>query len=106
MPVYFALYRVNANIPPSENPNGDIKNLEGFAAALKMQMASGDLKEVHEFIDAYGGYLISGDISPERLHQNLIAWFPWVTFEVHQTIPTQTAIQNGLNAAKMRAGKA
>jgi hypothetical protein len=104
MPVYFGLYKTNANLPPPPNPSDQIKQLEAFAAALKMQMDSGDLKEVHEFVDANAGYFISGDISPERMHQNLTAWFPWVTFEVHQTIPTQKAIQNGLTVAKMRAG--
>jgi hypothetical protein len=104
MPVYFGLYKINANLPPSPNPSDGVKQLEAFAAALKMQMDSGDLKEVHEFVDADAGYFISGDISPERMHQNLTAWFPWVTFEVHQTVPTQTAIQHGLLAAKMRAG--
>jgi len=66
-------------------------------------MESGDLKEIHEFVDANGGYFVSGDISPERMHQNLTAWFPWVTFEVYQTITTQKAIQNALGVAKMRA---
>jgi len=104
MAIYFGLYKLNANLPRPQNPNDQIKILEAFAAALKMQIQSGDLKEVHEFVDANGGYIISGDISPERLHQNLTAWFPWVTFEVHQTIPTEKAIQNALNAAKMWAG--
>ena len=104
MPVYFGMYKINANLPPPPNPTDGVKQLEAFQAALKMQMDSGDLKEVHEFIDANAGYFISGDISPERLHQNLAAWFPYVTFEVHQTIPVQKAIQNSLAAAKMRAG--
>ena len=106
MPIYFGLYKINANLPPSPNPNDRVKQLESFGAALKMQMESGDFKEVNEFVDADAGYFISGDISPERLHQNLTAWFPWVTFEVHQSIPTQKAVQNALTAAKMRAGTA
>ena len=104
MPVYFGLYKLNANLPGPPNPTDGVKQIEAFAAALKMQMDSGDLKEVHEFVDANGGYFVSGDISPERMHQNLTAWFPWVTFEVHQTITSQKAIQNALGVAKMRAG--
>jgi len=41
-----------------------------------MQMESGDFKEVSEFVDTDAGYFISGDISPERLRQNLTACFP------------------------------
>ncbi len=103
MPVFFGLYKLNTNLPRPENPNDQIKVLEAFAQAIKMQIKSGDLKEVHEFVDADAGYFISGDISPERMHQALTAWFPWVTFEVHQTITTEKAIQNATHAAKMRA---
>jgi hypothetical protein len=104
MTVYFGLYRVNPNLAPPADPNEQVKQIEGFAAALRMQMQSGDLKEAHQFAGTNSGYFISGDITPERLDQNLAVFFPFVTFETYQTIPTEKGVQNAIGAAKMRAG--
>lgn len=103
MTVYFGLYKANESIPPPPNPNDAVKQFEGFLAAIKMQLQSGDLKEVHAFVGTNGGYFITGDISAEKLDQNLSLFFPWVTFETHQTTPIEKSIQNAIGAAKMRA---
>jgi hypothetical protein len=103
MTVYFGLYKINENLPPAPNPNDAVKQFEGFAAAIKMQMQSGDLKEAHAFVGTNGGYFITGDISPEKIDQMLATFFPYVTFETYQTIPLEKSIQNAIGVAKMRA---
>lgn len=61
MPVYFGVYKINANQARPPNPSDQLKMAEQFLAAIKMQMASGDIKEVNEFVDANGGYFLSGE---------------------------------------------
>ena len=105
MTVFFGLWKDNPNIPPPAAPSDQVKQFEGFAAAIKMQKQSGDLKEVHAFPGTSSGYFISGDVSAERLDQDLELFIPWVIFEVHQTIPIEKALENAVNAAKMRASQ-
>jgi hypothetical protein len=62
--VYFGLYKINTTIPPALNPNDAVKQFEGFGAAIKMQMQSGDIKEARAFVGMNGGYFITGDIAP------------------------------------------
>jgi hypothetical protein len=100
MPVFFGFYKISPN-PPTE---AWVKQLEAFAASIRMQTQMGDIREAHAFVGALGGYFITGDISPERLDQNLALYFPWVTFETHEMIPVELALKNAIGAAKTRAG--
>ncbi len=100
MPVFFGLYKIN----PSAPAEAWVKQLEAFAASVRMQTQMGDIKEAHAFVGGLGGYFITGDISPERLDQNLALYFPWVTFETHLMIPVELALKNAIGSAKTRAG--
>ena len=104
MPTYFGMYKINANLPPPQDPKEQLKQLEGFKAAINHEIQSGVIKESNEFLEADGGYFITKDVSPEQLHAALTGWFPYVTFEIHQTIPSQKAIENAISAIKMRVG--
>lgn len=61
------------------------------------------MKEAHAFVGTNAGCFITGDISAEKLDQNLAPFFPWVTFEIYQTIPLEKSAQRAIDAAKMCA---
>jgi len=101
VPVYFGLYRVNFNIPPPPTPQDAVRMYEGFAALIRSQMQAGILKEAHGFVDSSGnGYFITGDVSDEVLYEALAMWAPFVSFELHRTIPYPKAIDLVVSAAK------
>jgi hypothetical protein len=104
MPVYFGLWEQNLNIPPSPNPADNVKQFEGFLALMKAQLQSGVLKEVHGFLEGTRGYFITGDVSDEQVFEALQTWIPFVTFEVHRTVPFPRALELTLNAVKKLAG--
>ena len=103
MPVYFGLWTQNANLPPAQNPADNVKQTEGFLALMKAQLQSGAVKEVHAFLEGGRGYFISGDVSEEQLYEALQMWWPFVTFEVHRTIPFPRGIELSVSAAKKLA---
>jgi hypothetical protein len=90
MTVYFGLWTQNANLPPSPNPADNVKQTEGFLALMKAQLQSGVLKEAHT----------SGDVSEEQLFEAIEMWWPYVTVEVHRTIPFPRGIELSVSAAK------
>ena len=104
MPVYFGLWKLNPNIPPSPNPADQVKGSEGFLALMKAQLRSGVIKEVHGFLEGGRGYFITGDVQEEQIYEALFMWWPFVTFEVHRTIPFPRAIELQLSATKKRTG--
>jgi hypothetical protein len=100
MPVYFGLWTQNANLQPSPNPADNVKQTEGFLALMKAQLQSGVLKEAHTFLQGGRGYFISGDVSEEQLFEAIEMWWPYVTVEVHRTIPFPRGIELAVSAAK------
>jgi hypothetical protein len=80
-----------------------VKQTEGFLALIRAQLSQGSLKEVHAFLEGDQGYAISKDVSEEKLYAELQAWLPYVTFEVHQTVPFPKAIEIGVEVLKARA---
>jgi hypothetical protein len=76
---------------------------QGFHAQLKQSLDSGDIKESNSFLEGNGGYFISGDITNEKLHEIILSWSPFVTFEVHQTIPALKTVENLINIAKQES---
>jgi hypothetical protein len=76
---------------------------EGFLALVKSQMQSGVVKEVHAFLEGTRGYFFSGDVPEETLFEALSMWTPYVTFELHRTIPFPKASELILSASKKRA---
>jgi len=52
------------------------------------------------------GYFITGDVTDEQVFEDLSVWSPYVTFELHRTIPFPKASEIVLKALKARAGRA
>jgi len=103
MTQFFILWRENTSIQPAPDPMQQVKQTEGFLALMRHQLSEGSLREVHAFVGGDKGYAISKDVSAEKLYAELQAWFPYVTFEVHQTVPFPKAIEIGLEVLKARA---
>jgi hypothetical protein len=101
MPVYFGLWKANT-FPPSPNLADSVKQFEGFLTMMKAQLQSGVLKEVHAFLEGNRGYFITGDVSEEQVYEALQMWQPFVTFEVHRTVPLPRGIELTLNAMRKR----
>jgi hypothetical protein len=80
-----------------------VKQTEGFLALMRHQLSEGSLREVHAFLRGDQGYAISKDVTEEKLYAELQAWWPYVIFEVHQTVPFPKAIEIGLEVLKARA---
>ncbi len=103
MPTYFGLWKFNFAIPPPVDPNMAVRQFEAFLAQMKAQLQSGAIKEVHEFIQGGAGYFITGDITPEKNLELTTSWYPWVTFEVHQTVKFPRPIEIQIEVWKARA---
>jgi hypothetical protein len=103
MTIYFGLWRINTTIPPPQDPRMELQQYLAFQAMLKQQLESGDLKEVNSFLEGGSGYFISGDITEEKIHANLIAFSPYVTFELHRTLPTTKSLELAINVSRARA---
>jgi hypothetical protein len=103
MPVYFGLWKQNP-LPPQPNPADNVKLMEGFLALMKAQLQSGVVKEVHAFLEGGRGYFVTGDVSEEQIYEALQMWWPFVSFELHRTIPFPRGIELQLSAAKKLAG--
>ena len=76
---------------------------QAFHAQLNHDLESGDVKESNSFLEGNGGYFISGNITEERLHELLLSWSPYLTFEIHQTVPALKTVENLIGIAKQRA---
>jgi len=106
MATYFGLWKVNTSLPPPPTPAEQIKQQEGFDALLRGQLKSGRLREVHAFLEGGAGYFITGDVTEEQAFEDLAVWAPYVSFELHRTIPFPKASEIVLRALGKRAGKA
>ena len=104
MPTYFGTWKQNYNVPPPPDPHDQVKQLEMFRDALKMDLKKGFLKEVNTFIEGGGGYFLTSDVSHERLSEELSKWAPYILFEVHETLPAEKQIEYAISGARMRAG--
>ena len=106
MATYFGLYKLNDSLPPPPTPQEQVKQQEAFDALLRAQMKSGRIREVHAFAEGGAGYFITGDVTDEEVFEDLAAWSPYVTFELHRTIPFPKASEIVLKALRARAGRA
>jgi len=77
--------------------------LHGVSSAVKHDLETGDVKESNSFLEGNAGYFISGDITDEKLHELLLNYTPYVTFEVHKTVPVTQTIGKLIEINKMRA---
>ena len=106
MPVFFGLWKLNSSLPTPPDPKMAVRLNEAFLTLYQAQTKSGDIKEVHAFLEGDCGYFISGDVSAERLAENITAWYPYVTFEIHQTVKFPKPIETAIAVAKQRAAMA
>jgi hypothetical protein len=102
MTVYFGLWKANTSLPP-QDPKVEVQLNQAFHAVMQQLLKSGDVKEVNSFIEGGSGYFVSGDITDERLHEILLSWSPYVTFEVHKTVPALKTIEALIGIWKQRA---
>ncbi len=106
MATYFGLWKTNTSLPPPPSPAEQIKQQEGFDALLRSQLKSGRIREVHAFLEGGAGYFVTGDVTEEQAFEELSIWAPFVSFELHQTIPFPKASEIALKVLRKRAGKA
>ncbi len=106
MTEYFGLWKINQSLPPPPTPAEQIKQQEGFDALIRAQLKSGRVREVHSFLEGGAGYFLTADVSDEEVFQDLAAWAPYVTFELHRTVPFPKASEIALKAIRQRAGRA
>ena len=106
MATYFGLWKANLSLPPPPTPGEQLKQQEGFDALIRAQLKSGRVREVHAFAEGGAGYFITGDVSDEEIYEELSRWSPYVTFELHRTIPFPKASEIPLKALRQQAGKA
>ncbi len=106
MTEYFGLWKINGNLPPPPTPAEQLKQQEGFDALLRAQLKSGRLREVHAFLEGGAGYFLTADNTDEEIFQDLAVWAPYVTFELHRTVPFPKASEITLKALRQRAGRA
>jgi hypothetical protein len=103
MPEFFGLWKLNSTLPPSPDPKMLVMQNEAFLALFQAHVKSGVIKEAYAFAEGDRGYFISGDISAETMQGALAAWFPFVTFELHQTVKFPKPIEAAIAVAKQRA---
>lgn len=104
MTVYFGLWKLNVSIPPPPTPEDQVRQIEGQLALMKGQLQAGLLKEVHAFLEGDRGYLVTGDVGEEQLYEALQMWSPFVSFELHRTVPFPKALELAVSATKKRTG--
>ncbi|MFZ1023232.1 MAG: hypothetical protein WAN87_03770 [Thermoplasmata archaeon] len=90
-------------MPPPPDPKMLVMQNEAFFALFQAHVKSGIVKEAHAFLDGDRGYFISGDVSPEALQEAIASWYPYITFEIHQTVKFPKPIENSIKVAKQRA---
>jgi hypothetical protein len=105
MPTYFGLWKENMNIQPPANPADQIAQTKAFLELIKAHLKSGILKEAHGFVEGHAGYFITGDLPDEQLAENFAMWTPYITFELHRTVPFPKFLELGLSALQKRSGQ-
>lgn len=104
MPSYFGLWKLNYSIQPPANPADQVAQMKGFVELIKAQLKSGALKEGHGFLEGGAGYFVTADMPDEQVHELLSMWSPYVTFELHRTIPFPKFNEIELSAFQKRSG--
>ena len=102
MTSYFGLWKVETSLQPTD-PKLAMQLYMAFQAQVKSYLESGDLKETNSFLEGNAGYFISGDVSEEKMHELLLNYTPFLTFEIHKTVPVSQTIEKLIGISKMRA---
>ncbi len=91
------------SIQPPASPADQIAQAKGFLEVIKAQMKAGVLKEAHGFIEGNAGYFVTGDLPDEQQAENFAMWTPYVTFELHRTIPFPKAVEIFVRGVERRS---
>jgi hypothetical protein len=102
MTSYFGLWKVETSLQPTD-PKLAMQLYMAFQAQVKSYLESGDLKETNSFLEGNEGYFITGDISEEKVHELLLNFTPFLTFQVHKTVPVTQTLEKLIGIAKQRA---
>jgi hypothetical protein len=103
LPTYFGLWKFNTTLPPPPDPKFSVRQSEGFGTLLRQQMQSGIIKEAYSFLEGNMGYFVTGDVSEEKLHEALLSYSPYVTFEIHRTVPLTRSIETLIEVQRKQA---
>jgi hypothetical protein len=101
MTTYFGIWKLNTNIPP-QDPKIELQMQLGFQRMIKQDLQEGAVKEAHSFLEGGAGYFISGDVTEEVLHTSLLKYEPYVTFELHKTLPLTKSIEQVIGVLRTR----
>ena len=102
MTTYFGLWKVEPSIAP-QDPRMAMQLYSAFQSKVKRDIDSGLVKESNSFLEGNAGYFITGDITEEKLHELLLNYTPYLTFEVHRTIPVFKTLENLIAISRERA---
>ena|ERR1700730_1339003 len=102
MSTYFGLWKVESSLQPTD-PKIAMQLYMAFQAQVKRDLESGEIKESNSFLEGNAGYFISGDVSEEKMHELLLNYTPFLTFEIHKTVPVSQTIEKLIGISKMRA---
>lgn len=72
---------------------------------MQVQRQSGALKEVHEFLEWDGGYVLTGDHPPQKMLETLAVGSPLVSIGRHQTAKFPRRIEIAIANAKLRVAR-
>lgn len=103
MPTYFGIWKFNTTLPPPPDPKFSVRQSEGFLAQLKQHMQLGIIKEAYSFLQGNEGYFVSGDVTEDKLHEALLSWSPYVTFEIFRTVPLMRSIEMLIEVRRRQA---
>jgi hypothetical protein len=103
MPTYFGTWTFNTALPPPPDPKFSVRRSEGFLTLLKQQMQSGIIKEAYSFLEGNVGYFVTGDLSEEKLHEALLSYSPYVSFEIHRTVSLTRSIEMLIEVQRRQA---
>ncbi len=102
MTTYFGIWKQNTSLPPQE-PKVELQMNLAFQAMIKRDIQSGVIKEAYAFLEGAQGYFLTGDVTEERLHESLLQWYPYVTFELHRTVPLEKSVETAIAVSRARA---
>jgi len=103
MPTYFGIWKFNTALSTPPDPKFSVRQSEGFLTLLKQQMQSGIFKEAYSFLEGNMGYFVTGDVSEEKLHEALLFYEPYCTFELHRTVSLTRSIEMLIDVQRRQA---
>ncbi len=102
MPTFFGIWKVETSLQPVD-PKMQLQLYQAFQMQVKHDLESGDIKETNSFIEGNAGYFVSGDVSEDKMHELCLSYAPFLTFEIHETVPALKTLEKLIGIARQRA---